>query len=180
MEASEKVAILTAMDRKIKEALKSARSELDAQMLDAYEDSGIINRELRVCGERVGKITMRMSKPEIDITDLESLIEFGMDYGFAHEVNQIRSGCEFAAVEYLKEHAPELTETVRKLNAGFEKDLVITRRGVEYMDSGMIVPGTEVVPSQPKNTAVTGCLFADVSDIVLGLPGGFNTLLLEA
>lgn len=178
MSVYESLAVLTALQKAVRERLDEVRAEADEGMGD-----GIEKRTLSVGGEKVGEIALTFSKEGWDVTDAEAFEAFALDYGFAHVERAIR---------------PEWMETcVKAIESAFDQDVlegVIEERVVldgdweryvtqvdgepTFLDSGMVVPGVARRPKAPKGTRVTGCKPADVIPALRSLPGGVERALL--
>ena len=178
MDVYEELAVLTALQKAVKERLDEVRAEADAGMGD-----GIEKRTLSVGGEKVGEITQTFSKDGWRVTDLEALQAFALDYGFAHVVKSIRPEWMETCVKALEAEFDEdvldsAIESRVVLDGDWERRITKTDGQPTYLDSGMVVPGVEHRPKAAKGTRVTGCNPSDVIPILRGLPGGMERALI--
>ena len=178
MGAYEDLAVLTAMQKAVKERLDEVRAEADAGMGD-----GIEKRTLSVGGEKVGEITQTFSKDGWRVVDMEALQAFALDYGFAHVEKVIRPEWMETCVKALEaEFDADVTSSAIEerivLNGDWESLITKVDGEPTYLDSGMVVPGIEYRPKAAKGTRVTGCKPSDVIPILRGLPGGMDRALI--
>ena len=61
----ERLAVITAFGKAVKQAEKQVREEVDAQMRDDFMAFGVTQKQLSVNGQKVGTISARMSKPKV-------------------------------------------------------------------------------------------------------------------
>ena len=171
------VAVLTAMEKIVKERKGELRGECDREMAERYESDGITNRALRVAGQKVGDYTVVFSKPGFAVANRDEFTEFALAYGFASEVRRIRPEYMARAVEIVSEECPEAIETEVSVDSGWEKLMTRAGGGATYLDSGEPVPGVVYVPEAASGTRVTGCRPDVVAPLVRSL-GGIDNLLL--
>ena len=61
----ERLAVITAFGKAVKQTEKQVREEVDAQMRDDFMAYGVTQKQLSVNGQKVGTISARMSKPKV-------------------------------------------------------------------------------------------------------------------
>lgn len=61
----ERLAVITAFGKAVKQAEKQVREEVDAKMRDDFMAYGVTQKQLTVNGQKVGTISARMSKPKV-------------------------------------------------------------------------------------------------------------------
>ena len=61
----ERLAVITAFGKAVKQAEKQVREDVDAQMRDDFMAFGVTQKQLSVNGQKVGTISARMSKPKV-------------------------------------------------------------------------------------------------------------------
>lgn len=61
----ERLAVITAFGKAVKQAEKQVREDVDAQMRDDFMVYGVTQKQLTVNGQKVGTISARMSKPKV-------------------------------------------------------------------------------------------------------------------
>lgn len=61
----ERLAVITAFGKAVKQAEKHVREDVDAQMRDDFMAFGVTQKQLTVNGQKVGTISARMSKPKV-------------------------------------------------------------------------------------------------------------------
>ena len=59
----EKLALLCALDKRVTPALKDAKDEARAEIMDAYAENGTDRKAILVGGEKVGEVGISYSKP---------------------------------------------------------------------------------------------------------------------
>lgn len=178
----EKLPVLIALEKAVKDEIKVIRRDCDAALLDGYEADGYEKRALRVGGEKVGDFTVTFASEGYEITDREAFNDFALDYGLATIRRTIRPDMMESAIRALEsEFTPEVLEqavqTEVVLHPDWEKGLTNVCGVVQYMDSGLNVPGVAFRPKAVKGTRVTGCAPADVIPRLNQLDGGVTALL---
>ena len=61
----ERLAVITAFSKAVKQAEKQVREDVDAQMREDFMANGVTQKQLSVNGQKVGTISARMSKPKV-------------------------------------------------------------------------------------------------------------------
>ena len=61
----ERLAVITAFGKAVKQAEKQVREDVDAQMREDFMAFGVTQKQLTVNGQKVGTISARMSKPKV-------------------------------------------------------------------------------------------------------------------
>lgn len=178
MNVYEELAVLTALQKAVKERLDEVRAEADEGMGD-----GIEKRTLSVGGEKVGEIAVTFAKEGWDVTDMEALSSFALDYGFAHVEKAIRPDWMETCVKALESSfEPDVLESAIEskvvLDGDWERYVTSVDGEPTYLDSGMVIPGVSRRPKRPKGTRVTECKPADVIPALRNLPGGIERALL--
>ncbi len=178
MNSTEKLAVLTAMDKAVKAGAKEARAEADEGLMAIYEDMGVEKVELRVAGQPVGTLQVTYASEGYEVTDLAAFAEFGAANGMAAEKRAIRAEYMDAAIKIVEAHLPEAVEvTVEPV-----KDLgrMLDHVGGEVVAYGTseVVPGVSYRPKRAKGTMVRGCEPEKVIPLLASLPGGVEPLLL--
>lgn len=73
----ERLAVITAFGKAVKQAEKQVREEVDAQMREDFMTNGVTQKQLVVNGKKVGTISARMTKEKVGkYPMLESAPEF--------------------------------------------------------------------------------------------------------
>lgn len=175
--ANESLAVLTALQKAVKERLDAVRAEADAAMLADYEADGVVRKALKVNGAKVGDYLVVMTADDWAVTDAGALEDFALTYGFARPVLSIRPECMAAAVKLVEGIDPFLLQEEVKLNADWKKLLTNTGGVATFLDSGEPVPGVEPLPPRVKCTQVRGCKPSDVVPQIRQL-GGLDRVLL--
>lgn len=183
MTPSARLAVLTALEKAVKEQIRAARAEVDERAWQMYEDMGVEKTAVKLDGEKVGEVIMTFHSEGFEVTDPEEFEEFALDYGLARVEVGIRPDMVGSVIAALSDSiAPEVLEEVITrtvvMDADWEKGLTVTQGVVTYLDSGVPVPGVRALPKRPKGTMLRGCKPADVLPIVGRLEGGVNALLL--
>ena len=175
MNSTEKLAVLTAMDKAVKAGAKEARAEADEGLMAIYEDMGVEKVELRVAGQPVGTLQVTYASEGYEVTDLAAFAEFGAANGMAAEKRAIRAEYMDAAIKIVEAHLPEAVEvTVEPVGR------MLDHVGGEVVAYGTseVVPGVSYRPKRAKGTMVRGCEPEKVIPLLASLPGGVEPLLL--
>ena len=78
----ERVAFLTALQKKVKEhldahAANNLRTQLDDELKNLYVQMGVSKLDLKVNGKKVGTVSARLSKPKVEVVpQVKSVAEF--------------------------------------------------------------------------------------------------------
>lgn len=132
----ERLALLCAMDKRIAPALKEAKAEARAEMLELAEAFGTDRKAIKVGGTKVGEI--------------------GLSYGKAHPF--VYNGCEEEALKQLE--ALDLVEVVPA--KGWEEHFELVGDSVVCKDTGEVVKWCGWQPEVVKTATVRGCKPEDV------------------
>lgn len=183
MNVYEELAVLTAMEKAVKDRIRDVRSEANASIMDAYEGMGVEKLALKVGEQKVGEFIVTFAKEGFEVTDPAAFEEFALDYGLASQRRAIRPDMVATAIKALEgaydaELVAEVVETVTVYDPEWERAMTNVGGIACYMDSGQPVPGVEVRPKRVKGTMVRDCKPAAVFPVVANLPGGFNGYLL--
>lgn len=183
MNTTEQLAVLTAMEKAVKDRIKEVRKEADASLLDAYDSAGFEKMAVKLNGQKVGEHIITFHSDGFTITDREAFTEFALDYGLMTQKRTIAPDFMESAINALQDaFDPEVLDgaiiTECELSPDWEKALERAGDAVVFMDSGLIVPGVEYRPKQVKGTMVRGCKPAEVLPILAALPEGVEQLLL--
>lgn len=178
----EKLPMLVALEKVVKDEIKSVRRECDDALLDGYESMDVVKRALKVGGQKVGEFTVTFNSDGFDIVDRAAFEDFALDYGMATKRRRIRPDMEQSIIRYLENNLDpdvyaEALETEVVLDPDWEKGMEMVCGVVQYMDSGLNVPGVEFRPKTVKGTRVTGCKPADVLPLMQQLEGGVTAFL---
>lgn len=178
----EKLPVLIALEKAVKDEIKVIRRECDDTLLEGYEDAGYEKRALKVGGQKVGEFTVTFNSEGFEIVNRPMFEEFALDYGMAYEKRTIRPDMMESAIKALEAYFPQdvIDQTVQTevvLHPDWEKAMENVGGVVQYMDSGMNVPGVAVRPKTVKGTRVTGCKPQDVIPRLNQLDGGVTALL---
>ena len=179
----EKLPILVALEKAVKDELKSTRAECDEMLLDFYDCDGFERRALRINGEKVGDFAVTFNSEGFYIDDLEAFEEFALNYGMATVRRTIRPDMMESAIRALEDaFEPDVLDQVIQsevvISPDWEKAMVNVGGVAMYFDSGLSVPGVVPRPKTVKGTRVTGCKPADVVPRLNQIEGGATALLL--
>lgn len=76
----ERLAVITAFGKAVKQAEKQVREEVDAQMREDFMERGVTQKQLTVNGQKVGTISARMTKEKVGkdpmISSLPKFVEW--------------------------------------------------------------------------------------------------------
>lgn len=132
----EKLALLCALDKRVTPALKDAKDEARAEIMDAYAENGTDRKAILVGGEKVGEVGISYSKPAPFI--------------YAEQMP--------AALEFLRQ-VGLVQETPAK---GWENQFDLIGGQVVYKPTGEVVEWAGWNPKAAKTAAVRGCKPEDV------------------
>lgn len=178
----EKLPMLVALEKVVKDEIKSVRRECDEAMLDNYEQEGYVKMALRIGNVKVGDFSVTFNSDGFDIVDRAAFEDFALDYGMATKRKHIRPDMEQSVIRHLENNLDpevyaEAVETEVVLDPDWEKGMKLVCGVVQYMDSGLNVPGVEFRPKTVKGTRVTGCKPSDVIPLMQQLEGGVTAFL---
>lgn len=153
MEATERLAFLTAMKKAVEDEIKAARIECNAQLDYLYDEQQVEKRALFAGGVKVGEHSVTYEAEGYDVADRAALEEWALLNGFATEVTRV------------------------EMLDGWQRYL--ERRGgrVFVVGTDMEVPGVEYRPRRKSGTRVTGCKPSEVLPLLRGIDGGAQALL---
>jgi hypothetical protein len=179
----EKLAVLTTLEKLVKEEKAAVRAECDAEIAELCEAYGTEKIGLTLNGAKVGDFLIAFNPEGFTVVDREAFEEFALDYGLASVKRSIRPTMMHAAIKVL-EGAMD-AESVRDyvveevvVVGDWEEHLAYVGGRVLFADSGLEVPGVVFRPRSMNGTKVRGCKPQDVVPILQSLPGGINPLLL--
>lgn len=178
----DKLPMLVALEKVVKDEIKAVRRECDDALLDTYEDEGYERKALRVGNVKVGDFSVTFNSDGFDIVDRAAFEDFALAYGMASERKRIRPDMEQSVIRHLENNLDpevyaEAIETEVVLDPEWEKGMELVCGVVQYMDSGLNVPGVEFRPRTVKGTRVTGCKPADVLPLMQQMEGGVTAFL---
>lgn len=175
---NEQLAVLTALQKAVKERLTEVRAAADGKMLEAYREDGVTRKALLVGGTKVGDYIVLLTGEDWEIADSDAFIEFALSYGFATVERQIRPECMARAVSIIADEEPELLREVTRLDPEWRRCIKASAGHATFLDSGEPVPGLEPVCQEVKGTQVRGCRPDEVLPALRSL-GGIDRLLLD-
>lgn len=184
MAPASRLAVLTALEKAVKEQIKLTRAEVDETAWSLYEDMGVEKTAMKIDGEKVGEVIMTFAKEGWDVTNPALFEEFALDYGFAKVRRTIRPDMTDSVISalldagYSNEVISEITNSETVVDADWEKYVTNVGGMPTFLDSGLPMPGVVQRPKRPKGTMVRGCKPADVIPMVNRIEGGVNALLL--
>lgn len=178
MKADEKVAVLTALQKLVKNSLNEARAEADAELLRAYEEEGVQKKALKLDGVKVGDYLVMLSSDVWQITDQGAFNDFALSNGLADIRKQIKPEYLSMAIKVLEREFPEVLQDEVVLSTKWKNALSNVGGVPHFMDTKVVVPGVAFCGQQVKNTQVRGCSPDDVAPLLRRL-GGIEALLLD-
>lgn len=179
----EKLPILVALEKAVKDELKATRAECDEMLLDFYDCDGFERRALRINGEKVGDFAVTFNSEGFCIEDMEAFEEFALSYGMATVRKTIKPEMVESVIKYIEndfdpEVVSEIIQSEVVISPDWEKAMVNVGGVAMYFDSGLSVPGVVPRPKTVKGTRVTGCKPKDVMPRLNQIEGGAAALLL--
>lgn len=132
----EKLAMLCALDKRVTPALRDAKDEARAEIMERYAEDGTDRKAILVGGEKVGEVGISYSKPAPFI--------------YAEQMP--------AALEFLRQ-VGLVQETPAK---GWENQFDLIGGQVVYKPTGEVVEWAGWNPKAAKTAAVRGCKPEDV------------------
>lgn len=153
MDRKTEVAVLTAMQKVIKEALDEKRPRLDAEMRQALEEDGVEKKAIMIEGNKVGEIGWSFSKPTLAYTDFDAFKSYLLDAGLLRQKVSIAGSPTAEEVAVLCEDYPHLFTPDYEFDIALE---LFTERNGEVVctATGEVVDFVSVVGRLPKSTAV--------------------------
>lgn len=177
MNQMQRAAVLTALQKAVKQALDKVRGEADAELVDLYDESGADRVKVRLGDEQIATFSVTFDKPGYVVVDKEAFEAFLLRNGMATEACGIREAYIDEAVKLMQRKCPEAIETTVRMRPGFE-DLIVNKGGTVVVEgTGEVVPGVEPVPGKVKGTRLTGCDPEKVLPVLQQLPGGVAQVL---
>lgn len=177
LSVNEQLAMLTALQKAVKQKLDEVRTEADASMLESYEDDGVVKKALKVGGVKVGDYIVVLTADDWAVTNEAALEDFALCNGLAETRLSIKPECMAAAVKIVEEIDPFLLTEEVKLAPDWKKYLTNTGGVATFLDTNQAVPGVAPAPPRVKCTQVRGCKPEDVVPQMQRL-GGIDALLL--
>ena len=177
MRLREQVAVLTAIQKFVKERLDDLREEADEEIFDLYEKEGSEKVALILDGHKVGEYGINFTKEGYQVTDSASLLSFLEDYGLTFTRKKINENKLDELVLFLEDEAPEYLVEMTEPTPNWDKCIEYVGKKCMYLDSGIEIPGISYVDRKIKNTVVRGCKPEEVLPIARQL-GGVDQLLL--
>lgn len=132
----EQLALLVAMDKRLKPALDDAKSEARARLMDGFGKTGDDRHAIRVGTEKVGEV--------------------GISYSKAEPV--IMADKQEEALDYLR----SIGLTTESPSTGWQRHFALVGDKVVCTDTGEAVDFLLWQPSAAKNAVVRGCKPEDV------------------
>ena len=174
---NEQLAVLTALQKLVKQRLDAVRAEADAALVGDYDADGVTKKALKLGSAKVGEYLVVLSPASWAVSDPELFEDFALAYGFASARKSIKPERMHQALAILEREDESLLEVEVAVDPGWRKLITNTAGVPTLLDSGEVVPGIELVPESIKCTQVRGCKPEDVIPIMQQL-GGVEHLLL--
>ena len=156
------VAVITALEKYVKQEKASARLKADALIYDAYEAIGADRIPIEMDGEKVGEITITFTTPSPVITDMEAYEAWATENDLTQEHVEVIA--DRLDIEKVRAMWPDAVRTSRAAAQPSAIEEQLTRAGekVIYTPTGEIIPGVAYTERRPKHTVVRGCKPEDV------------------
>lgn len=183
MNVNEKLAVITALEKWLKDQKAEIRREADAAFAELCEEHNTEKIGLTINGQKVGQYIMQFHPEGYNVTDKDAFEDFALTYGLASIKRSIRPEMTGAAIKVIEgavdpEHVGDFVKEEVVLAGDWEEKLVMVGGRVLFADSGLEVPGVAFRPRAMKGTQVRDCKPEVVIPILQGMPGGVNSLLL--
>ena len=173
------IALRDALDAQLGRNNGGTRTEADELMWDIYTTSGFDRTPLKVCGEKVGTMTISMSKAKPTITSDKLFTDWCISVGLPVQWYLDEDKIPAEDMERLRDEHPEWFGcTADGKWARFERLKPGPGGCVLDPETGEVVPGVMWHESQPVGTVVRGCKPSEVFDAMrrhgldLGAIGG--------
>lgn len=158
----EKLGILTAMEKAVKEKKEEIRKECDEALRLAYTEQDVEKIAIKIGGQKVGEHVVTFNKEKLTITNIDILKKFLLENGLADEVTALKYARSDEIVEYFAAHgSPDeyerFTERIITIQDGWEKCLTNNAGILTFLDTGEIVPGVMCCVPSVRGTMVRGC-----------------------
>lgn len=178
LNATQKTAVLTAIQKLVKAELDGCRADADADIKALYETTGADRMKVKVGDVEVGTLTLCFAKEAYEVTDSDAFRDFMLAQGLAGERKVIRQAYMPKAIALMEEHCPEGIEKSVALSEDASKFL--KRAGAAFVLEGTteVVPGIRPKPATVTGTRMTGCKPDVVMPALQALPGGVAGVLM--
>lgn len=177
MKTTEKIAVLTAMQKAVKSALDEARAEANEEMYGRFYEDGTDRMRLLIDGEEVGTMSLRCDSSGWEVVDEDAFFRYLDEHGGLVASHSLKP--EYGEEAYARWGAerPWMFEAEEKPDDGFCK--LMERVGDVMVVSGLgePVPGVRPCGKRPTGISVRGCDPKKVLPMVASL-GGVDALLL--
>ena len=173
---AEALAVLTAMEKAVKERKQQARESVQEDLERNYDATGADRIALKINGEKVGSASLKVTEtlePRVD--DAKAFEDFALANGLARIEKRIAPDMMGSAIQALgcvfsKEVMDEVVEIRVVPDEGW-RDKVRKMR-----DEGIEVPGIAFEPVKAARLTVTGCKPEQVVPLALA-SGNVSALL---
>lgn len=177
LKAEERLAVLTALQKTVKERLDEARAEVAGRMLEAWREDGVAKKALRLGGVKVGDLVVSVAPGSWEVSDQGAFEAFALDYGLARVERGLRPEWRQAAFDVLERELPEALEETVAVGGDWRRAMTAVDGAPCYLDSGMAVPGIRWEPERARCVQVRGCRPEDVAPVLRALGRGVDELL---
>ena len=178
----EQATLLTAMQKAVKTRLDDVRADVDEEMIKQYQADGTDRKSLKLGNNKVGTISIRMSKAGYQITDREIFENYLLGAGYSSKRYEIKSFCQAEVKKILEDNGIDwhrYFDLHIEPTEALEKDLSIVGDCVVNTKTGEVVDGVEPMPERPIGTTIRGCKPEEVLPIALSMPAeSINNLLI--
>lgn len=178
MNNREKLAVLTAVEKGVKERIKEVREDADEEFRTLMESEGVDRCALMAAGANVGTMTAAYEKEGFEIDDRAAFEEWALCNGLASVKRSISPLYMEAALNIVARELPEAIREDTVLADDWEKAMDTVGDAVVAYGTTSVVPGVAFRPKAYKGTIVRGCKPEDVLPLLRQLPGGMDALLL--
>lgn len=177
MKLTERVAVLTAMQKAVKAELDRARAEADGEMRRRFAEDGTDRMRLIIDGEEVGTLSLRCDGSGYEVTDEEAFHDYLWENGGLSVSHRLKPEYAEEAYGLWGADRPWMFESEEKPDEGFCK--LMERVGDMMVVSGLgdPVPGVRPCGKRPKGVTVRGCDPRKVVPLLRSV-GGVEALLL--
>lgn len=178
LNATQKTAVLTAIQKLVKAELDGCRADADADIKALYEATGADRMKVKVGDVEVGTLTLSFSKEAYEVTDAHAFQDFMLAQGLASVSKEIRPEYMHSVIQHVEEEAPEAIREDVTLSKDVQKLFRRVRDSFMLEGTEEVIPGIRPKPPEVIGTRMTGCKPDVVMPALQTLPGGVAGVLM--
>lgn len=174
---NQRLAVLTAMQKDVKEAISEVRAEADRATLDLYETTGAKQFTIKLGDVKVGTISVKDGGGSWVVTDRNEFKPWAEENGFIYHDLHVMEDAYEDVMACLREAGLDGFVQSEWFIDDAWKNKLQANASVPVTHDGEIVPGVEWFANRPS-TMLTGCKPNDVKQAAKSLGGDVQRLAL--